>query len=54
MDSPLEILVELNRRKEKEKIRFFTPNGKQEQFIKLVGEGNKFISIFSAFFFIII
>lgn|ERR1035437_866102 len=35
-------------RKEREKYRYFTPNGKTEQFIKLVGKGEVFISLLSA------
>lgn len=35
-------------RKEREKYRYFTPNGKAEEFIKLVGKGEVFVSLFSA------
>jgi phage terminase large subunit-like protein len=36
----------LDKRKEERKGEFFDPNGKQEEFIRLVGEGKKFISLF--------
>ncbi len=42
------VLKELARRREEEKCRFYTPNGKLETFIKAVGEGKKFIYILSA------
>lgn len=40
------IAKELARRKEEEKCRFFTPNGKQEAAIRMFGEGGNFISLF--------
>lgn len=36
------------RRLQKEKCRFYTPNGKCEEFIKAVGSGDNFITLFSA------
>lgn len=42
------VLGELARRQEQEKIRFFVPNGKQEEFISKVGEGKHFVLILSA------
>jgi phage terminase large subunit-like protein len=38
----------LSYRFQNEKCRFFTPNGKQEEFIKAVGNGDHFIVVFSA------
>lgn len=39
---------ELEKRKESDRISFFEPNGKQEEFVRLIGSGESFISIFSA------
>ena len=41
------LLKEFARRKEEEKCRFFIPNGKQEQFVKMVGSGDNSVDIFS-------
>jgi len=41
-------LKELVRRKTEEKCRYFTPNGKQEEFINVIGEGKKTVVILSA------
>jgi len=41
-------LRELARRKEQEKCQWFVPNGKQEAYIKAVGEGKHFIYLFVA------
>lgn len=40
--------LELARRRKEEKCRFYTPNGKVEEFVKVVGEGKHFIFILSA------
>lgn len=42
------MLGEIERRKEKERFRFFVPNGKQEEVIRAVGDGGNFIVLFSA------
>ncbi len=39
---------ELNNRSKAKKIKWFTPNGKQEDFINAVGAGDVFICVFSA------
>lgn len=42
--------AELDRRKKEERYRFYTPNGKAEEFIKMVGQGfgEVFVSLLSA------
>ena len=45
---PEQALRELARRKQEERLRYFVPNGRQSEFISLVGEGKHFIYILSA------
>ena len=42
----LEISKELRRRKENNKAKYYVPNGKAEEFIKLVGSDDKFVCMF--------
>lgn len=44
----LEIKDELERRVNNNRLKWFTPTGKQEEFIKLIGNNEVFIGIFSA------
>ena len=44
----LEILAEKKRRREEEKYQYFVPNGKQEEFVKLVGDGQTFVCLLVA------
>lgn len=43
-----EIMVETARRLDEEKYRYFEPSGKSEEFIDMVGSGEKFITLYSA------
>ncbi len=43
-----EALAILAFRKENEKYRYYTPNGKAEQFIRLIGSGDVFVGLLSA------
>jgi len=47
IDELVKIEAEIERRKVENKCKYFVPTGKQEEFIRLVAEGNKFINIFS-------
>lgn len=40
--------AELERQKRDERYKFYVPNGKIEQFIKLIGSGNVFVALLSA------
>src|SRR5687768_2201320 len=40
--------AELERLKKEEKYKFYIPNGKAEQFIRLVGSGDVFVALLSA------
>ena len=42
----LEIKRELLRRQQSNRAKYFVPNGKSEQFIRMVGEGKTFVSMF--------
>ncbi len=48
MNDLADLLGEIDRRKAEEKCRFFVPNGKQEECIKVVGGGNHFVVVLSA------
>lgn len=44
----LQLQEELERRVKANRIKWFNPNGKQEEYIDLVGEGKVFVAVFSA------
>lgn len=48
LQSRLQLKQELEQRVQKNQLKWFTPNGKQEEFINKIGEGDVFIAIFSA------
>lgn len=48
MEYQLALSQELESRVAKNRVKWFTPNGKQEEFINKIGDGDVFIGIFSA------
>lgn len=44
----LQLKLELDSRISKNRVKWFTPNGKQEEFINKIGDGDVFIAVFSA------